>query len=296
MSDLNIDLIKKICKADDLELKESLINYFQKRKGFKKVIEKNNYILVEGNLPLCLIAHIDTVFTYLPSDFYFDPEQKVLWCPQGAGFDDRAGIYAIITIIENIFKNDMLPSIVLTCGEEIGGIGARELIEDFPVAPFKCNAIIELDRANKKDSVFYYCDNKKFEKFINKYGFETAIGTFTDISIIAPQWGIAAVNLSIGYVNEHFETEHLHTDWCRQTINKVSIIIEDAYHGKLPFFKYVPLKETYHVYPKLSASNLNSFCLLCGRQIDTTKGEEYFRITDPAYSYNVCKACYDTYY
>ena len=210
---INIDFMKQLCMKKDDELHNFLYKKL-KEKGYSPIVKKD-YILAEGNLPICLIAHMDTVFTYLPIEFYHDPTQHVMWSPNGAGFDDRAGIYVIIEML----NRNLYPSIIFTNYEECGGIGAKKLVSDFPDCPFKeCRALVEVDRAWEKDSVFYYCDNKDFEKYINSFGFETSSGTFTDISIIAPQWKIAAVNLSVGYMYEHTHQELLHYNWMEAQI------------------------------------------------------------------------------
>lgn len=55
-----------------------------------------------------------------------------MWSPQLLGSDDRAGVYAIIQIIEAGYK----PHVIFTTDEEIGAVGAQKLIEDFPECPF----------------------------------------------------------------------------------------------------------------------------------------------------------------
>ena len=73
----------------------------------------------------------------------------------------------------------------------------------------KFNYIIEFDRKGNNDAVFYDCDNKDFEKFITKDFYKTNIGSFTDISIIAPYLKAAAVNLSCGYYKAHTKEEYV---------------------------------------------------------------------------------------
>ena len=102
------------------------------RKHKYKVTATKQYILAEGELPVCLVAHLDTVEKKPPTDIYFDKEQGVMWSPQLLGADDRAGIYAIIQIIEAGYK----PHVIFTTDEEIGAVGAQKLIEDFPECPF----------------------------------------------------------------------------------------------------------------------------------------------------------------
>jgi hypothetical protein len=68
--------------------------------------------------------------------------------------------------------------------------------------------MIELDRQGRDDAVFYDCDNPEFEEYITKFDFVSDWGTYSDISTIAPSWECAAVNLSIGYFDEHSYAEH----------------------------------------------------------------------------------------
>ena len=102
--------------------------------------------------------------------------------------------------------------------------------------------MIQLDRHGTNDSVYYDCGNDKFEKYINQFGFNTEWGTFTDISILAPRWGYAAVNLSIGYREEHQEIEHLYVGEMFQTIEKVINIFNNvAAHPEMEAFEYIEL-------------------------------------------------------
>lgn len=160
-----------------------------------------------------------------------------MWSPQGLGGDDRAGVYAIIQIIENGYR----PSIVFTTDEELCCLGAQALIEKKPICPFKnLKAIIELDRQGKKDMVFYGCRNSSFKKYIKNYDFIFKKGSFSDISILAPAWDVAAVNLSIGYEDEHSPLEILHIDWLEETIKKVKNILNDSF--SMPTFAYNSFK------------------------------------------------------
>lgn len=294
----------KLCKMKDPELRLFLYQRL-KEHGYSPIIKKD-YIFAEGSLPVCLVAHMDTVFTYIPEEFYFDQEKKVLWSPDGAGFDDRTGIYIILEML----RRNLYPSIIFTEDEECGGLGAKKLVMDNPECPFKdCRAIIEVDRAWERDSVFYQCDNKDFEKYINTFGFETSVGTFTDISIIAPEWKIAAVNLSVGYMNEHTHQELLHCDWTEATIDKLSEILKKS--PDMLNYSYIP--KVYIRSPKGKKKGYNAFyegygvgpteedelddiayrnCLFCGRSF---KNLHRNIINYPDYSYAVCDDCKELY-
>ena len=219
------------------------------------IVAEGAYIIAEGTCPICLVAHVDTVFKNKPGseletkEILYDRVAKVLWSPAGLGADDRAGIYAILQLLN---QTDSRPHIIITDKEELGGLGASQLIKDFPECPFnKTKFIIELDREGENDCVFYMCGNEAFSFFIEEYGFHEEIGSFTDISIIAPQWGVAAVNLSVGYKDEHSYLERLYMENLETTIEKVSNILLDS--SDAAFFEYVPIK--------------GEFCCLCGKPV-----------------------------
>lgn len=142
---------------------------------------------------------------------------------QGAGFDDRAGIFAIIKIIESGLK----PHIIFTTDEEIGGIGADKLAADGNPFP-ELKYIIELDRRGRNDCVFYDCRTLEFQHYIETFGFLTAMGSFSDISILCDAWQVCGVNLSIGYLNEHTYTEMLFINSMFNTIEKVKRMLTVA--------------------------------------------------------------------
>lgn len=205
---MNLKLIKKLCEMDTNDLENSLFDFLADNYSLA-IGREGYYMFAEGDIPVCLIAHIDTVFdkyrsfTFRDPKWFFDTNENILWKPYGSGFDDRAGIYSIIKLINAGFR----PHIIFTIGEEEGGIGAKKLIEDYPNMPFEsCNFLIQIDRRGSNDAVFYQCANEDFIDYITSFNFVVAKGTFTDISFIAPSWGTAAVNLSCGYYEEHTES------------------------------------------------------------------------------------------
>ena len=229
-------------KGNDLKLLEQLFRLNQKQlktviTGFLKahydeVIEHDKFVCAKGTIPIALVAHLDTVFRTLPKEIYYDQKNKVLWSPDGLGADDRAGVFAIIKII----KSGLRPHIIFTTDEEKGALGAEALVKNGN--PFKgnLNYIIQLDRRGINDCVFYQCENLNFIEYIESFGFKEAFGTFTDISIICPNWEIAGVNLSIGYENEHSIAEYLNINVMYDTISKVKDLLNEK---SIPKFKYV---------------------------------------------------------
>lgn len=231
---MHLNLLKHLLGSNQRTLKQTLRNFLI-TKGYK-VIEKNGFLYAEGNIPVCLVAHLDTVFKTEPENIYYDKEQQVLWSPQGLGADDRAGVYAILDIVHNEYK----PTILFCEDEEAGGIGAQKAISFFKDAPTELKMIIELDRQGQKDCVFYDCDNEPFVEYIEKFGFQMDYGSFSDISFIAPAWGVAAVNVSVGYVNEHTKCELLHIDWLEDTIAKIKNLLDKI--DEAPSFAYIPME------------------------------------------------------
>ena len=151
-----------------------------------------------------MVAHLDTVHVALPTMFKYDSKTDALSSPQGIGGDDRCGVYMILQIIKHYNCS------VLFCeDEEIGGVGAEKFIKTELAKSLEFNYMIEFDRQGCNDAVFYNCDNEDFEDFITKDFYKTAYGTFSDISVLAPFFGCAAVNLSCGYYKAHTQNEYV---------------------------------------------------------------------------------------
>ena len=253
LSDGNLKLFEQIVKMNEASLLKTMNTYL--KRFYNKVTYTKDYVYAIGDIPITLVAHVDTVFKERPEDVFYDRVKNVLWSPQGLGADDRAGVFAII----NIVKSGLRPHIIFTTGEEIGGLGARVLtyIEPKPFAEMKY--IIQLDRRGKDDCIFYECDNIKFIEYIESFGFHEEYGSFSDISELCPTWKIAGVNLSIGYENEHSFIEILYIDYFLSTVEKVKKMLKDV--NNINSFEYIPALYS------LSSLNPTSLykCKNCGK-------------------------------
>lgn len=208
-------ILRKTQKELHKYLLERLTEYYP-----TTVISTPSYLMAEGDIPIMLVAHLDTVFpedTRSYMQIFYDQNQKVMWSPDGLGTDDRAGVVLILRILEAGYR----PHILFTHDEEMGGLGALDVTTDLYKLNWDIRYMIQLDRMGYNDCVFYSCDNKEFISYIESFGFEYSIGSFSDISVLMPVWKIAGVNLSVGYIDEHSETEHWHVDWANETYNKV---------------------------------------------------------------------------
>lgn len=225
----------QIFKLREQPLRKAMANIVRKFYNDKDVVVTKDFVCAWGEIPVALVAHMDTVHPIPPVEIFCDSEQGVIWSPEGIGADDRAGVYAIITLLTDGYR----PTVIFTTREEVGGLGAEAFIDIFPTPKVPVNFLIELDRHGEEDMVFYDCDNPDFNKFIGEYGFVEDWGSFSDITVIAPEWEIAAVNLSIGYEDEHTKAERLYYRAMLDTIAKVRRILDDA-SISCPSFKYIP--------------------------------------------------------
>ena len=209
------------------------------RRDYRGVVfAKDKFILVCGVAPVMLVAHLDTVHAESVKDICKTDGGNILMSPQGIGGDDRCGVYALTKIFE---QSQVKPFLLFTCDEEIGGVGAewfcrahneRRLPPELDALKF----IIEIDRRGSNDAVFYDFANSDFEEYISSFGFEFAHGSFSDISLIAPELDVAAVNLSSGYYNAHTLHEYIVRSELENTISKVIEMVADA--DALPKFEY----------------------------------------------------------
>lgn len=226
LSNKEMNYLKQFFQIKQSTLKRVMERYLEEK--YTEVIKTEKYVIAIGDIPVALVAHLDTVFKSPPQEIYYDRQANVIWSPDGLGADDRAGVYSIVQILKDGYR----PTVILTTDEECGGIGAAAIEKDFRIAPTTFKYIIELDRQGEKDCVFYYCNNDEFEEYVESFGFETAIGSYTDICEFCPAWGVAGVNLSIGYKHEHSYSEILNLNHMYNTIKKVETMLDQINEAK----------------------------------------------------------------
>lgn len=230
--------IEKIFTLSAAKLKTALRSEMMSL-GYSEIHNEKKFLYAEGNAPYMLVAHLDTVHNEPPSIICYSKDDKYMMSPQGIGGDDRCGVYIILSLLE---KLPFLPYVVFTMDEEIGGVGAKAFAayagkNGIPDLKY----IVEYDRKGSKDCVFYSCDNQDFVDFVEKFGFVKSYGTFSDISIIAPQLGVAAVNLSSGYYNPHTPHEYVSMDDMHNIITKSL----DMFCAECDVFEYIEGKYSY---------------------------------------------------
>jgi hypothetical protein len=99
------------------------------------------------------------------------------------------------------------------------------------------------------DCVFYSCDNEEFINYIEAYGFVWSFGSFSDISTLMPELGIAGVNLSVGYIEEHSETEYWRINWANETYNKVIAMLSSPPEETFKYIKGKGVVDDWSIFP-----------------------------------------------
>lgn len=238
LSPNDLKLFKNLLEASPEKLMRMLNRILCGR--YSNLTYTGDYLYAIGDIPIGLVAHVDTVFPEPPEDIYYDREKGVMWSSQGLGADDRAGVFAILKIIQSGLR----PTIIFTTDEEVGGLGAAQLVKDFPECPIsELKYLIQLDRRGTNDCVFYDCYNEDFITYVESFGFIEAFGTFSDIAELCPAWDVVGVNLSIGYENEHTRYETLHLKPWMATIEKVKRMLKEK---DIPDFEYIEYSYSYN--------------------------------------------------
>ena len=228
---------ENILKFSQKELYSWLRNMYRK----KAVCCKGSYILVPGEAPIMLIAHLDTVHKEPVREICRSHNGNIIMSPQGIGGDDRCGVFALLCVYNTAKRK---PWLLFTCDEEVGGIGAKVFSKHYRAGklPKRINdlkLLVEIDRKGNNDAVYYNCANDDLETYITSKGYETDWGSYSDISTIAPELGVAAVNLSSGYYNAHTLHEYINLEHLNSTIGRVSEIVAEASQRDFPRYEYI---------------------------------------------------------
>jgi hypothetical protein len=248
-------LFEKLVSLSEKEMVRAMTQLIKSK--YDNVIATKDYIIAIGDIPIALVAHMDTVFKFPVSDLYYDQRKGVLWSPEGLGADDRAGIFAIIKILQDGLR----PSVILTTGEEDGGVGACAICDKYPECPIPgLKYMIQLDRRGTNDCVFYDCYCPEFVDYVESFGFCERWGSFTDISFLMPQWQTVGVNLSVGYEDEHNKQEILNINPLFDTIKKVKKMLTEK---EIPDFTYDELVATNSTWWKKAGDWFGQHCSKC---------------------------------
>lgn len=200
--------------------------------------ERFLYLRGKRKNKVLLVAHADTVW-----DKQFgrslDTKHELLLADGvirssstkcGIGADDRAGC-AILWLLK-----DLGHSLLITDGEELGGIGSNWLMnakENKDIAEEinnKHQFLIQLDRRHGSDFKCYSVGTDEFREYIKRITGYSEPDRFSYTDIVTLCRDITGVNLSVGYDNEHSHQECLDVvDWhntlelCRRWLSEPNL-------------------------------------------------------------------------
>ncbi len=227
-----------LLKLTQEELKLMLYDYLLEKK--MKPVFEDGFLYAEGDIPILVVAHMDTVFKEPPINIFYSKKEDKFFNPYGGlGGDDRCGVYAIMQLLKKY-----RPHVLFTEDEEIGCIGARKTLKK--LAKPNVKYIIEFDRRGSDDCVFYDCGNEEFMDYVESFGFKTNYGSYSDISILGSKWDIASVNLSSGYYNEHTEKEYIIFHELNNNIARAEKMLSEYEKAKYFDYQEVIRKSTSH--------------------------------------------------
>lgn len=226
---INYTEFKEILKADVVTI-HHLAKFFKRQ---EMDFDEHGNVFVgfreeTKGLPI-LVAHTDNVLSGEKEPVFDLNRRCIFGRNHGIGFDDKAGIIAIISLWRH-FKEQKF-RIIFPADEESGGIGSGAMDS----AWYSDAAwILELDRRGNKDFIQEsggerLCSDEFAQKFVDM-GFEIANGIFTDVNVFKPNanW-INMANISIGYYEPHTDKEYLDTVAFEQIVDKVSQFISADY-------------------------------------------------------------------
>ena len=222
-----------ICTKTQVELKRYLYAVL-KNNGYDPICE-DGFLYAKGEMPYLVTAHMDTVHKKQCRRYnVFNCKGKHrIQSKDGIGGDDRCGVYMIVRMVLDGYR----PSILFCEDEEIGSIGAGKFCKTDYIDNLNVHYMIELDRANANDAVFYDCDNKEFTNYIlENSGYKEAIGSWSDICELSEESRIASVNFSCGYYNAHTTDEYVIFEEMQNTL----MMVEKLLRLECDDFEYVP--------------------------------------------------------
>ena len=181
--------------------------------------DSDMYIYVDRQAPITLVSHVDTVRG--KDKLTLKEKHGIVWNSSGVlGADDRAGVYAMFRL------SNLNCNLLFTNYEECGGKGAKLASKALNqhMVDSGVKLLIELDRSGVSEYVYYsYHLPKQIKAYVESYGFNEEYGSYSDISEFDT---IPAVNLSVGYYNQHTSGEYLVMDELELTIQRVKRMLQ----------------------------------------------------------------------
>lgn len=192
---------------------EELYNYiidFLTIRDIKYKAKDEAYIYINDHAwnvtrPL-LTSHLDTIndsYNELPR---LSIKDNIITTTNKAvlGGDDRAGVWVMLQLLDKGIKDY---DYVFFCDEEVGGLGSKLFAKEHLIDIIEYSCYISLDRRGSKEVASYGYDNDDLVKVFTDIGYTSVRGSFTDCVNLSNVTEVACINLSVGYNNEHTNSE-----------------------------------------------------------------------------------------
>lgn len=249
-NNLDMNDLANLCKYSQDDLYNILVNEL-KLNGYKVYTNDqrsscSRYIYAVGNIPICLTAHLDTVFSH-DRNKQIVIKGETITSPDGLGADDRVGVYMILKLIKKYKCN-----VLFLEDEECGHSGAVHFI----AGPYKDmfmkqnNFCIDLDMAGSKILTFYETTNKDFQddvtNILDDYKVRDPKLGASDLIELTIGWekdgrngkqyyegtNVASFNIGVGYYKEHTLDEYVRFSEIKTAISDVERIINNMPNKK----------------------------------------------------------------
>jgi len=146
---------------------------------------------------------------------YYDKKKEVFWSPNGLGADDRAGVHAAFHLYDTMLPK---PNLLFLDEEESGCNGARDATMEGKDVLKNSLFFVEFDRRGVLECIFYEDEPQPFRDYVASFGLIKETGTMSDVGTLSRVLEICGVNLSVGYVDEHKQTERLYMKAFRSSV------------------------------------------------------------------------------
>lgn len=271
-----IKLIEKIIKKNVMSTSDGLLEKFS---GFVTTYKPDFYCYKKGTIPVLLMAHVDTCQHYPLFEETSFPIYKCL------GADDRVGV----SIIEYLLKKYDF-HFLLTNNEETDSSGARMFIND-DIDLGDVNIIIGLDRQGSSHYVTYHdTPQPALHRYMEKFGLYEGYGSYSDCKLISNYYNICHVNLSVGYYDQHYNTERINILEVISSIYTVEKMLVSPPKHKLIPKKTLNTKNRYNhtsYYDIYNSDDIDDIieCDFCGELVSISNTIKDFS------GYVVCNNC-----
>ena len=189
-----------------------------------EIYKTPNYILilpknVDKILPT-LSAHLDLVGGIPPKKEDILVEGNIISLSKNSqasclGGDDRCGVWIILELLKEGNSNY---NYLLFTQEEVGCIGSYNFVESHKTLPFLTNCFVGLDRGAGDHIALYGVDSDSLNSIFEGKGYHVEFGSCTDVAVLSRAYEVPAVNLSIGYRNQHTKRETINFNETKNTL------------------------------------------------------------------------------